>query len=158
MTEVPVSSKVAQNCSSWKDENDEVGRRRYEFCSRYEGYGSVCSCKNPSKIQDLNEKSKPILNNQVLLIFFYVRHCLSLLFISQPGPGAGREKFNEIKSPIWTFYVTQSFLSSGLGFEVWGTPESGARVGGIIIVLRTFPELVGRFVQNLVEVGPAVCV
>jgi len=33
--------------------------------------------------------------------------------ISQPGPGASQEKFDELTSPIWTFYVTQSFLSRG---------------------------------------------
>jgi len=43
-----------------------------------------------------------------------------------------------------------------LGFEVWGTPGSGGWVGGVMLVLRTFPELVGRFVQNLVEIGLAV--
>jgi len=42
------------------------------------------------------------------------------------------------------------------GFRVWGTPGSRGRVGGVMLVLRTFPELVGRSVQNLVEIGPAV--
>jgi len=28
---------------------------------------------------------------------------------SQPGPGAARDKFDELTSPIWTFYVTQRF-------------------------------------------------
>jgi len=43
-----------------------------------------------------------------------------------------------------------------LGFGVWGTPVSGGWVGGVMRVLRTFTELVGRSVQNLVEIGPAV--
>jgi len=43
-----------------------------------------------------------------------------------------------------------------LGFRVWGIPGSGGQVGGVMLVLRTFPELVGRSVQNLVEIGPAV--
>jgi len=43
-----------------------------------------------------------------------------------------------------------------LGFGVWGTPESRGGVGGVMLVLRTFPEVVGRSVQNLVEIGPAV--
>jgi len=43
-----------------------------------------------------------------------------------------------------------------LGFGVWGTPGSRGSVGGVMLVLRTFPELVGRSVQNLVEIGPAV--
>jgi len=44
-----------------------------------------------------------------------------------------------------------------LDFRVWGIPGSEGRVGGFMLVLRTFPELVGRSVQNLVEIGPAVC-
>jgi len=42
------------------------------------------------------------------------------------------------------------------GFRVWGTPGSRGQVGGVILVLRTFPELVGRSVHNLVEIGVAV--
>jgi len=30
------------------------------------------------------------------------------------------------------------------------------RVSRVALVLRTFPELVWRFVQNLAEIGPAV--
>jgi len=40
-----------------------------------------------------------------------------------------------------------------LDFRVWGT---GGWVVGIKLVLRVFPELVGRSVQNLVEFGVAV--
>jgi len=29
-----------------------------------------------------------------------------------------------------------------LGFKVWGTPRSKGWVGGVMLVLRTFPELV----------------
>jgi len=36
-----------------------------------------------------------------------------------------------------------------LGFGVWGTPGSRDWVGGVMLVLRTFPELVG--------VGGEVC-
>jgi len=35
----------------------------------------------------------------------------ALCFTSQPGPGTAREKFDEIKSPIWTYFVKQSFFS-----------------------------------------------
>jgi len=42
------------------------------------------------------------------------------------------------------------------GFRVWGTPGSSGRIVRVMLVLRTFPELVGRSVQNLVEIGPAV--
>jgi len=43
-----------------------------------------------------------------------------------------------------------------LGFRVWGTPGSRGKVGGVMLVLGNFPEMVGRSVQNLVEIGPAV--
>jgi len=42
-----------------------------------------------------------------------------------------------------------------LDFGVWGTPVSGGRVGVVIVGLRTFPELVGTSVQNLLEIGLA---
>jgi len=58
---------------------------------------------------------------------------------SQPGPDAVREKFDELTS-----------------FGVWGTLGSGVRVGAVMLVLRTIPGLVGRSMQNLVEIGPAV--
>jgi len=38
-----------------------------------------------------------------------------------------------------------------LGFGVWGNPGSVSRVGRVRLVLRTFPELVWKSVQNLVE-------
>jgi len=41
-------------------------------------------------------------------------------------------------------------------FGVWGTPGSRGLVGGVMLVLRTFPELAGRSVQNLVEIGSTV--
>jgi len=43
-----------------------------------------------------------------------------------------------------------------LGFGVLGPPGSRGMVGVVKLVLRNFPELVGRSVQNLVEIGPAV--
>jgi len=39
--------------------------------------------------------------------------------------------------------------------QLYQSPAIG-RVGGVIVVLRTFPELVGRSLQNLVEIGLAV--
>jgi len=62
-----------------------------------------------------------------------------ILLTSQPDPGAAREKFDELTS-----------------FGVWGTLWSGGRVGGVMLVLRTIPGLVGRSVQNVVEIGRAV--
>jgi len=43
-----------------------------------------------------------------------------------------------------------------LGFAVWVTPWSGGWFGVVILVLRTFPELAERSVQNLVEIDPVV--
>jgi len=59
-----------------------------------------------------------------------------------------------LRVPIRTFYVTQSFFSSDL-FRFWrlGYPGSGDHVGGTILALRTFPQLVWRSEQNLVEIG-----
>jgi len=66
------------------------------------------------------------------------------------GSGAAWKKFDELKSPIRTFYITQSFLfRDPFGFWSFGYP-------GVMLVLRTFPELVMRTVQNLVEIDPAV--
>jgi len=39
----------------------------------------------------------------------------------------------------------------------FGVPRGpGGWVDGVILVLKTFPELVGRSVLNLVEIGPVV--
>jgi len=43
-----------------------------------------------------------------------------------------------------------------LGFRVWGSPGARGQVVGVMLVLRTFPKLTGRSVQNLVEIGLAV--
>jgi len=48
------------------------------------------------------------------------------IYTRQPGPGAAREKFDELTSPIWTFYVTQSFLSSDL-FGFWSLECPGVQ-------------------------------
>ncbi|XP_066915604.1 protein O-linked-mannose beta-1,2-N-acetylglucosaminyltransferase 1-like [Clytia hemisphaerica] len=42
--------------------NDDVARRRRNFCSKYEGYGSVCSCTNPAPI---NLRGDPLTNNNI---------------------------------------------------------------------------------------------
>jgi len=44
-----------------------------------------------------------------ILVTYRIRRLYK--YTSKLGPGAAREKFNELTSPIWTFYVTQSFLS-----------------------------------------------
>jgi len=68
---------------------------------------------------------------------------------SQQGPGAAQEKFEEL-----TLHKVFSPVTH-LGFRVWGTLGSRGRVGGVMLVLRTFPELVVRPVQNLVKIGPS---
>lgn len=39
---LPLQSVEASECQ-WED--TDANRRRKDFCSKYEGYGSVCSCK-----------------------------------------------------------------------------------------------------------------
>jgi len=70
-----------------------------------------------------------------------------ILYTSQPGPSAARKKFgalHKVFSPV-----------TRLGFRVWGTSGSRGQVGRVMLVLRTFPKLLGRSVKNLVEIDPA---
>merc|ERR1719245_2595233 len=46
--EIPLSSASESRCESWP-EGEETQRRR-RFCDKIEGYGSVCSCNDPSPI------------------------------------------------------------------------------------------------------------
>jgi len=50
------------------------------------------------------------------------------------------------------------YTKFSLPLPVWvlefGVPKG--QVGGVMLVLRTFPKLAGRSVQNLVEIGPSV--
>ena len=48
-------------CQHWSDESPETARRR-QFCDKIEGYGSVCSCSDPSPIVF---SPPPVLNNQI---------------------------------------------------------------------------------------------
>lgn len=43
----PIPSSEAE--CHWAD--TEMNRRRRRFCSKVEGYGSVCSCKDPTPIE-----------------------------------------------------------------------------------------------------------
>lgn len=43
----PISPSEAE--CHWAD--TELNRRRRRFCSKVEGYGSVCSCKDPTPIE-----------------------------------------------------------------------------------------------------------
>ncbi|XP_068245116.1 protein O-linked-mannose beta-1,2-N-acetylglucosaminyltransferase 1-like [Palaemon carinicauda] len=57
--EVPLVTLEESECD-WS--NTEEHRRRHEFCSHIEGYGSVCSCTDPAPLDFTTE---PLLNNQV---------------------------------------------------------------------------------------------
>lgn len=57
--EVPLVPFEESDCG-WPD--TEEHRRRREFCSHIEGYGSVCSCSDPAPLAFTTE---PLLNNQV---------------------------------------------------------------------------------------------
>ncbi|XP_008263537.1 protein O-linked-mannose beta-1,2-N-acetylglucosaminyltransferase 1 isoform X2 [Oryctolagus cuniculus] len=58
-TDVPLSSAEAE--CHWAD--TELNRRRRRFCSKVEGYGSVCSCKDPTPIEFSPD---PLPDNKVL--------------------------------------------------------------------------------------------
>ncbi|XP_060040711.1 protein O-linked-mannose beta-1,2-N-acetylglucosaminyltransferase 1 isoform X3 [Erinaceus europaeus] len=58
-TDVPLSSTEEAECH-WAD--TELNRRRRRFCSKVEGYGSVCSCKDPTPIEFTPD---PLPNNKV---------------------------------------------------------------------------------------------
>uniref|UniRef100_A0A5F4W6Y4 Protein O-linked-mannose beta-1,2-N-acetylglucosaminyltransferase n=1 Tax=Callithrix jacchus TaxID=9483 RepID=A0A5F4W6Y4_CALJA len=59
-TDVPLSSAEEAECH-WAD--TELNRRRRRFCSKVEGYGSVCSCKDPTPIEFSPD---PLPDNKVL--------------------------------------------------------------------------------------------
>jgi len=74
---------------------------------------------------------------------------------SQPGPGAALEKFNEIQSAICIFFVKHIFFSCDL--PRFCSPGPEGQVGRVIVVKRTFFELVWSSMQNLVDIGSLVC-
>jgi len=83
----------------------------------------------------------------------------SLLYIenSQPGPVLPGKNLMSLCHSSGHFMLHKVFSPViRLGFRVLGTLGSKGWVGRVMLVLRTFPELVGRSVQNLVEIGPAV--
>jgi len=82
----------------------------------------------------------------LIKIIFYI----SMYVLAKRGPALHRK--------INAFFVKQSFFSNDLyRFRSLGTPGKGGRVVRVRLVSRTFPELVWRSVQNLVEIGLAVC-
>jgi len=64
------------------------------------------------------------------------------------------EVYHQIKKPELQQKAKFFLLFPDKVFE-FGVPRRW--VGGVILVLRTFPELAERSVQNLVEIGQAVC-
>jgi len=68
---------------------------------------------------------------------------LNYYILANRAPALPGKNFKSLHQPSGHFTLYK-------GFRVWG------RVGGVMLVLRTFPELVGRSVQNLVEIDLAV--
>uniref|UniRef100_A0AAY4CQ38 Protein O-linked-mannose beta-1,2-N-acetylglucosaminyltransferase n=1 Tax=Denticeps clupeoides TaxID=299321 RepID=A0AAY4CQ38_9TELE len=61
-TEVQLTASEEAECH-WAD--TELNRRRKLFCSKVEGYGSICSCKDPAPIEFNPE---PLPNNNVYTV------------------------------------------------------------------------------------------
>jgi len=80
----------------------------------------------------------------VLIIFLFKT--------SQQGPGADGKNLMNLRHPSGHFRLHKVFFPvTHLGFGVWGTPGSRGWIGGVMLVLRTFHELLGRSLLNLVE-------
>ena len=58
--EVQLEGRPTLLCPGWGE--GQEGRRRRTFCDKIEGYGSVCSCEDPSPIVF---SPPPVLNNQI---------------------------------------------------------------------------------------------
>ncbi|KAM7012207.1 protein O-linked-mannose beta-1,2-N-acetylglucosaminyltransferase 1 [Tautogolabrus adspersus] len=61
-TEVQLTASEEAECH-WAD--TELNRRRKLFCSKVEGYGSICSCKDPAPIEF---NPDPLINNNVFRV------------------------------------------------------------------------------------------
>uniref|UniRef100_A0A3Q3FPD0 Protein O-linked-mannose beta-1,2-N-acetylglucosaminyltransferase n=1 Tax=Labrus bergylta TaxID=56723 RepID=A0A3Q3FPD0_9LABR len=61
-TEVQLTASEEAECH-WAD--TELNRRRKLFCSKVEGYGSICSCKDPAPIEF---NPDPLINNNVFSV------------------------------------------------------------------------------------------
>ncbi|XP_067020096.1 protein O-linked-mannose beta-1,2-N-acetylglucosaminyltransferase 1-like [Acropora muricata] len=59
---VTLQSEDTESCL-WED--NEISQRRKEFCEKYEGYGSVCSCSNPAPLE---RPSDPFPNGERMKI------------------------------------------------------------------------------------------
>jgi len=79
------------------------------------------------------------------------------LQLANRAPALPGKNLMSLRHPSGYFTLHKVFSPmTRFGFGVWGTPGSRGGVGGVMLVLRTFPELAGRSVQNLVEIGLAV--
>lgn len=59
-TQVQLSASEESECVAWSD--GELNKRRRTFCAKVEGYGSICSCRDPAPISFSPE---PLQNNNV---------------------------------------------------------------------------------------------
>ena len=59
--EVSLVPGEAGRCALWPADSPDTARRR-RFCDKVEGYGSVCSCRDPSPV---TFSPPPVLNNQI---------------------------------------------------------------------------------------------
>jgi len=88
-------------------------------------------------------------NSFELLDLYYIYQ------LANRAPALAGKNLISLRHPSGHFMLHKVFSPvTHLGFRIWG---SGGQVGGLMLVLRTFSELVGSSVPNLVEIGPAVC-
>ena len=52
---------ISESECDWPD--SDINKRRKHFCSKFEGYGSVCSCREPAPLDIYSEQvSKKTVN------------------------------------------------------------------------------------------------
>jgi len=67
--------------------------------------------------------------------------------LANRAPALPGKSLMSLRHPSGHFTLHKVFSPvTHLDFGVWGTLKSRGRVGGVMLVLRTFPELVGRSV------------
>ena len=54
---------------TWDD--TDSGRRRREFCNKYEGYGSICSCQDPAPL-DIAPKPVSVMSVIIYTVVYLV--------------------------------------------------------------------------------------
>jgi len=84
--------------------------------------------------------------------FIFMVYFIQIL--ANQAPALPGKNLMSLRHPCGHFTLHKVFSPvTPLGFRVWGTPGSRGWVGGVMLVLRIFTELVWRSVQNLVEIG-----